>query len=175
MNTPERIAVLASDQARPSLHTWLTESGYEPHSWTTGTPPVHRLTTLISYLPTLDSTTAAVLPALPLLSPPATWVQLGPLPLAHAAGLAERTAAAGARYIHVPYVQQPGTLTPDPPLCVAFTWADDPLADLICALTSPLRLWAGPLKDRTAPGPDDVDALTDLMTTTDDSHPREDS
>lgn len=170
-----RIAVLASDQAGPSLHTWLTEGGYEPYFWTSGARAEHRLTTLVSHLPTLDATTAAVLPALPLLSRPATWVQLGPLPLAHASGLADRTAAAGARYIHAPYVQHPGALTRDRPLCVAFAWADDPLADLICALTSPLRLWAGPLNDPMARGPDGVDARANFMTTTDDSRPREDS
>lgn len=175
MTTSECIAVLASDQTGPSLHTWLTDAGYEPHSWVTGTRPEHRLATLVSYFPSYDATTAAVLPALPLLSPPATWVQLGPMTLAHADGLAERTADAGARYIHAPYVQHPGALTGHRPLGVAFTWADDPVAELIRALTSPLRRWAGPLEERAATGPDDVDALTDLMTITDDSRSREDS
>jgi hypothetical protein len=194
MTPPEPIALIADDIASPALHAWLTSGGYRPVTPADATDrtTLHQCTTLVSHYPTTRETFFSVLTALrrlaepePWVPSPLAWVQLGPMPLESADLFAEIAAADQVRYIHAPYIrpapysQPPPELlrpdSPDRPLAVAFCWADDPRADLIRALTSPLRRWAGPLEDRTPPSPDEQGAFTNLMTTTEDPHIKEGS
>jgi hypothetical protein len=131
--------------------------------------------TLVTYLPTLEATLAAVTDAvLAQLPAPALWLQLAPMTLEDAHFLARRARAAGVTFFHAPYLQDPAryAIPADPavqdrPACLVY--GPVPVtgrgrADALVRALSWHAEWTGPLETSEATHQPELFALGDYAT-----------